>query len=33
MLLTTSTGAGLEAEGLWRGVIAEVKVGRPDRLV
>lgn len=30
---TTSTGVILPAEGLWRGVIAEVNVGRADRLV
>lgn len=33
LLLTTSTGVILPAEGLWRGVIAEVNVGRADRLV
>lgn len=32
-LLTTSTGVILLAEGLWRGVTAEVNVGRADRLV
>lgn len=32
-LLTTSAGANLTAGGLWRGVGAEVCVGRPDRLV